>query len=258
MPAATSHLPGIYPVIVKLKPKIGGKNNLGVGVDQDGGEYVLKRGPALCIAEFVGAALCKTLGVPHCQPNIVQHQPFGRPPELVFGSALEPGKHTFDQSNPDAWLAVTAVLENPHTFSTVLAADLAIGNDDRHADNWLIKNLPPGASAANFLLMGMDFSNAWPTTHPPHHPLKHPSINTWDLTRHWQTIGITFERSHFYRACARIGSLDAHWLHSVLQPLVGVWMTPVQQDAWCLWWASHWRDQVIDVIHSLESDGGWL
>lgn len=253
---ASDLVPGMYPYIRKLKPKIGGKNNLGVGVDTDGREYVLKRGRLLCVAEFVGSSLCGVVGAPCCSPAIVCMPTMGGGLEYLYGSVIEDGLLAFDRTSIKAWSAVVPTLEDAGAFSSILAVDLAIGNDDRHADNWLVK-IKSSAPTLTTSLVSIDFSNSWPVCRPPHHPRRQPSINTMHIVKHWHLMGITFAHSGFRRACAKIGGLNETWLLSILNPMVGIWLSEAERDELGTWWRAHWRSQVIDTIHSLESDGDW-
>lgn len=147
MPAPRSALlPGFYPEIKKVKPKIGGVDNIGIGVDQGGVEYVLKAGSKVCIAEFVGAACCDAVGVPCARPVIVQRKHLFKPTEFLVGSEFVPGLLMFNMRDIREWRQVVATLSNAVAFSGVLAVDLAVGNDDRHQDNWLVKDRVPGSS----------------------------------------------------------------------------------------------------------------
>lgn len=257
-PAASSLLPGIYPVITKIKPRIGGNNNLGVGVDSLGREYVLKHGRPIGVAEFIGAAVCSELDVPHCRTAIVTAPQWDGSMQYLFGSVIEADLHKFDQTSIDEWREVVDQLHDPIMFTVMLAVDLCLGNDDRHANNWIVKSKNPDTGADCLKLLAMDFSNAWPAVHPPHHPMRHPSNNTWVITRHWAAIGVAFEAQAFRTTCARIAGLDLAWLQNVLDPLVNIWLTLHERDTLCQWWQSHWRRQVIDAIYSLEPDGEWL
>ena len=255
-PLPTSlHIPGTYPIIRQLKPKLGGANNLGVGVDTQGNEYVLKTGDRLCVAEFIGAALCKVVGIPHCIPNIVCRHTIDGKLEYLFASSIEKGLHFFDQNSIIEWYGVSAQLRDQNIFSVVLALDLAIGNDDRHPTNWLVR--APTAVQAEHELLAMDFSNSWPLCHPPHHPRQQPSINTLSVTKHWENMGIMFTLDTFRKTCATISCLDDRWLYSVLNPMVNIWLTSDTQHTLCQWWSQNWQSQVIEVIHSLETDGDW-
>ena len=253
---ASNYVPGIYPYIRKLKPKIGGKNNLGVGVDTEGREYVLKRGRLLCVAEFVGASLCGAIGAPCCSPAIVSMRNMAGGIEYLYGSVIEDGLLSFDRTSIKAWGAVVPTLANASIFSTMLAVDLAIGNDDRHADNWLVK-INGTTPTMSTRLVSIDFSNSWPVCQPPHHPRRQPSINTMHIVKHWHLMGITFEHDQFRKACAKMGGLNETWLLSILDPMVGIWLTEMERDELGAWWRGHWKSQAIDTIYSLESDGDW-
>lgn len=256
--SASLSLPGLYPVITKVMPRIGGRNNVGVGIDTQHVRYVLKTGNRICVAEFVGAALCAELNVPHCRTAIVTRAGMDGRMQYLFGSIIEPETHQFDQSSVEAWRGVVTELCNVTLFTIMLAVDLAIGNDDRHAGNWLVRAKDQAAGRHQHELLAMDFSNAWPLAHPPHTPHRQPSPNTWDITRYWPEMGIEFQLPLFHSTCATICGLKREWLHAVLAPLVGIWLTPHECDSLCSWWDDRWRQQVIDVIHCLQPDGEWL
>ncbi len=256
--ATSALLPGVYPEIIKIKPKIGGINNLGVGEDSFGNEYVLKTGKWVCVAEFIGAAVCAALAVPHCTPTIVCRTDLSGQRQYLFGSALEPEVLKFDMTSISQWAAVVAEISDVSIFSVVLALDLTIGNDDRHNENWIVRAKDPANGRTHHQLMAMDFSNAWPTVRPPQPPRAHQSDNTWAFTRHWPALGIGFDELAFQNVCAKITLLDRAWLKSVLDPMVTIWLTTDERDALCDWWQHHLKHQVIDVIYSLEPNGEWL
>lgn len=259
MLATTSELiPGLYPKITKMKPRIGGNFNLGVGIDSDGIEYVLKRGDMRCVAEFVGTAVCAALAMPHCKPRVVCRDDIDGNTEYLFGSVVEAGLLKFDRTSIVEWHTVVATLCDASLFTVALASALCLGNDDHHADNWLVRDMDPANGILCHSLVPMDFGNAWPACNPAHHPMRHPSPNTWEITRHWRAMGITFDQALFRSTCARMQILDRHWLQAVLTPLVGIWLTAEKHDALCDWWQQHWRDQVVSAVYSLEPDGDWL
>ncbi len=255
--AGSSLIAGVYPHIVNLKPRLGGANNLGCGVDSMGVEYVLKL-PQFGPAEFVGAALSRELGVPFCRPAIVTANRLDGSVGHLFGSIVEPDVLKFDMKSFVAWQAVLGEMDNPHTFTDVLVADLALGNDDRHQDNWIVREKNASAGRPKHTLLSVDYSNSWPLFHPAQKPTAHTSPNTWHFTRYWPVIGIPYGQSQFRAACAKISSLDDVWLRQELDALVGVWLTDSQRDLYCQWWRDHWKGQVVDVINSLEPDGDWL
>lgn len=252
----TLPLPGAYPHIVTRKPSHDGLDNLGMGYTPHGEQFLLKEGGPLGAAEFVGANLCEACGIPACLPTVVTIERLGIH-EHIFGSRIDLGLHAFDQTSVAQWQHVMAVCSNPSAFSALLAIDLALGNDDRHWNNWLAQNAVNAHGADCVRLRAMDFSRSWPVRHPAQHPLRHHSPNTWDAIKDWDMLGVSFDLRVFHATCAKIGSLNAHWLRGrVLQQLSGVFLTPAQIDQYCLWWSQHWQAQVIDAIDSLEN-GVW-
>lgn len=251
-------IPGVYPEIVKVLPKIGGNNNLGVGVDLSGNQYVLKDHPGVCVAEFVGAAVCRELGLKHPLPNIVKRTSMFGQSQHLFGSSMVTGLLPMDFRSVADWKSLVPQLESVAIFSVVLAVDLALGNDDRHQDNWLVKAAQPEEGRHHHEMITMDFSNAWPCANPPHHPLRHPSPNTWNLAgRHWPALGIDFDRATYRATCSKIANLSTEWLAKVLQPMLGIWFDQAQFSAMQQWWANHWKDHMLNVVACLECDGDW-
>lgn len=254
----TQLIPGVYPEIIKVLPKIGGNNNLGVGVDLSGNQYVLKDHPGVCVAEFVGAAVCRELGLKHPVPNIVKRTSMFGQEEHLFGSSMVTGLLPMDFRSVADWRNLVPQLESVALFSAVLAVDLALGNDDRHQDNWLVKAAQPQEGRPHPEMITMDFSNAWPCINPPYHPLRHDSPNTWNLAgRHWRTLGIDFDRATYRATCSRISHLSQAWLAQVLEPMLGIWFDQAQFTAMQQWWGSHWKDHMINVVACLECDGDW-
>ncbi|WP_159053742.1 hypothetical protein [Variovorax sp. PMC12] len=245
----------MYPHIVSLRPANGGVNNLGFGKDTQNQEYLLKAGAQVCIAEFVGAALCEAVGIEHCQPKVVTMTNLDGAKVHVFGSVLEPSLLNFNMRDIAEWQTVLAMMPRSPFFTKVLAVDLSLGNDDRHQDNWLVR--APSKDSFQHEMLAMDFSNSWPVCIPPHHPRKHPAPNTWRFVRLWSILGITFDHEHFRSICAKISSLDSAWIAGVLTPLVGIWLTHSDQQQIIDWWNSKWQAHLIDVINALETDGDW-
>lgn len=251
-------IPGVYPEIVKVLPKIGGNNNLGVGVDLSGNQYVLKDHRGVCVAEFIGAAICRELGLKHPVPNIVKRTGMFGQSEHLFGSLMVTGLLPMDFRSVADWRNLVSQLESVAVFSEVLAVDLALGNDDRHSDNWLVKAAQPEEGRHHHEMITMDFSNAWPCANPPYHPLRHPSQNTWNLAGHyWPALGIDFDRASYRATCSKIANLSPSWLAKVLGPMLGIWFDQAQYTAMQEWWSTNWKDHMLNVVSCLECDGDW-
>jgi hypothetical protein len=246
-------IPGLYPLIVHINPSQVGADNIGMGFTQHNEQFLLKSGDEMGVAEYIGAKVCDAIGVPACQPNIVTIEKLGIQQD-VFGSRIESGTHKFDQTNVAEWQAVLSNCSNLDAFSALLAVDLTLGNDDRHWNNWLVQPAQTPQGVTSYRLRAMDFSRSWPTSHPALHPLGHRSPNTWNSTRDWNLIGVPFKEQVFFDTCVKIRSLPSSWLRNqVLQPLSGVFVSPIGIDGYCQWWEHHLQEQVIEVIYSLEN-----
>lgn len=254
--AASGSLPGIYPLIIQVNPPQKGVDNIGMGFTQYQEQFLLKEGGCLGAAEFIGSRLCDACGIPACQPAIVSITQMGVQ-RNVFGSRIESGTHTFNQTDVSEWRAVLANCSNPSAFSALFAIDLVLGNDDRHWNNWLVQTCRNVAGVDCFRLRAMDFSRSWPRCHPPQAPLVHDSRNTWQSAKEWGLLGVTFDPNTFYDTCVKIQALSAHWMRKqVLYEISGVFISPTEVDQYCQWWELNLKTQVIEAIYSLEN-GVW-
>jgi hypothetical protein len=227
---------------------------MGPGETQHGESFLLKKGGAVGAAEFIGAALSNVCGVPHCPPAIVTIDTLHGEIEHVFGSRMELGLKKFDNTSINQWQAVIAGCTHPSLFSAVLAIDLVLGNDDRHWANWLVQDLGDHGGHSSYRIRAMDFSRGWPVCNPAQHPLRHKDHNTWSAVRNWELLGVKFDQPAFFDACAKMHVLTSKWLrHRVLSQLDGTFLTPIQIDEFCQWWDSHWKNQLIEVIDSIEN-----
>lgn len=253
--STTAHIAGIYPQIVHRDPNQtgNGKDNLGMGYTQHGEQFMLKNGGTVGVAEFVGAKVSDACGIPACQPTVVTIEDLSGPRE-VFGSRIESGRVEFIQTDVASWKTVMGLCANPQVFSAMLAVDLVLGNDDRHWNNWIVQEVKDPAGASRARLRALDFSRSWPVRHPAQHPLHHRDPNTWTSAKDWGLLGIDFDLSVFHETCARIGRLNAAWLHSaVMQPITGVFVSHTEVSTFCDWWDKSLRDQVILTIQAMET-----
>lgn len=228
---------------------------MGPGSTQHGESFLLKTGGMVGASEFIGAGLCNACGIPYCTPSVVTLSNISGGIDHVFGSRIELGVKKFDQVSFFAeWQAVIAACTNPSIFSGMLAIDLALGNDDRHWNNWLVQSLNDGTGIDSYCVRAMDFSRGWPIIQPAQLPLHHNSPNTWEAVKCWERLGIVFDQQVFHDACVKIRSLSSSWLRNhVLNQLRGIFLSQAQVDQLCAWWDSCWRTQVIEVIHSIEN-----
>lgn len=250
----TGLLPGIYPQITSRDPsqRKSGQDNLGMGYTEHGEQFMLKPGNSVGVAEFIGAKVSDACGIPACQPTIVTIETFNGA-EHVFGSRIESGLIKFDQTSIAHWNVVLENCQNPNAFSAMLSIDLALGNDDRHWNNWLVQEVENQFGERKYRLRAMDFSRSWPVRHPAQHPLRHHSKNTWDAAKDWDLLGVSFDLQTFHGTCVKIAALPTGWLRgSVLEQLIGVFLTSAEADQYCDWWSRNIRSQITETIHSLE------
>lgn len=252
--STTAPLPGIYPHITNITPanRARGRDYIGLGYTQHDEQFVLKRGGMVGTAEFIGAGLCHLAGIPYCQPTIVTIEHLGQV-LTVFGSRIELGIEEFDQTNISAWQNITRQCSNLGAFSALLAIDLALGNDDRHWNNWMVQNgkKPDGSDA--YRLRALDFSRAWPVDHPPQHPQNHRSTNTWQSMAEWSLLGVPFVQSDFDNTCTLLSTVSEKWLAGILAPLAGVYIKQHDADALCHWWGANWTTQVQHARDALNT-----
>lgn len=233
------------PAIVKRRPLLQGKDNAGIGISQLGEEYLLKLAPDVCLAEFVGASLCRFLGIPAYEATVVSYR--GRP---VFGGRIEAGLQR-PQVDSD-YVSLIQRCTNREVFSAVLAVDLCLGNYDRHWNNWLYQERNNGA----LVMRAIDFSRAWPTQHPPPHPrdlARDATRLAFDL---WPHVGIQWDVALSLSCCATLRQLPPDWLLRLFEGLPVEWMTTPDGPALCTWWQQHWLSRVQQVEAFL-NNGAW-
>lgn len=234
------------PAIYKYLPRLSGQDNAGIGITKHGERYLLKTDPRVCIAEFVGSALCLACGIPVPEPSIVDFK--GRE---IFGSRLESGV-VLPQSEMDV-IGQVRKCENMSIFSAVLAIDLAIGNNDRHWHNWL----PQPQEGGSIVMRAMDFSRAWPTINPPTPFLSMVGKNTEIVWRTWTALGISYDETAALDVCSDIEKLTHHWLGGIFEQLPVDWMVGASGPELLLWWERNWRARVDEVRNFLRL-GAWI
>jgi hypothetical protein len=232
------------PVIVRFEPAQDGLDNAGIGYTRFGERYLMKVDHEVCLAEFIGAALCKACGIPHCEPTVVSLRK--RP---VFGSRFEHGLVRL--TSDDAYGQFFQNCTNIHAMTAVLCIDLAIGNYDRHWRNWLYQSAHDGQ-----LIRAVDFSRAWPTVTPPLTPSDMRGQNTQIAFRDWQGLGIAFDLTIAQSVCTTLRGLSQDWLHNLLEPLPVEWKVTSDAPALCAWWAANWHRHLTAVMDFL-SNGAW-
>lgn len=234
------------PAIIKYQPRQSGQDNEGIGQTKHGERYLLKVNSSVCVAEFVGAALCTACGIPVASPTIVDFK--GRE---VFGSRLESGV--------ELPVSVTSLKEqirncaNQSIFSAVLAIDLALGNGDRHWHNWL----PQPQAGGDIFLRAVDFSRAWPTIHPPLSSEAIRGENTETVWREWGSLGIQYDDASAMDACDKIGALTSSWLEKIFEQLPVEWMVGTSGPELTVWWGTNWAARILTVRDFLKS-GAWV
>lgn len=233
------------PVIRKYLPSQSGVDNAGIGITSHGERFLLKTQPDVCLAEFVGASLCRAAGIPSGEPWVVDFKQ-----RHVFGSRLESGVE-LPQSNTDL-LHLLTHCGNATIFSAVLALDLALGNDDRHWHNWLYQVQPTG----EVFLRVIDFSRAWPTAHPPHTFAAIHGRNTHESWRMWAQLGVTYDSTSAEEMCDFLHSVGPEWLGNLFEQLPVEWHVTSSGPELCEWWAQHWQTRVSGVRTFLQS-GAW-
>lgn len=235
----------LWPEITKLQRPQKGLDNAGIGHTQAGERYVLKLDPAVCLAEFVGSGLCGILGVPTYEAAVVRFKT--RP---VFGGRLESGLER-PATDPEFVSAVGRV-SNASVFSSVLALDLALGNCDRHWDNWLYQDRGGGALTAR----AIDFSRSWPTVAPPPSFASLRGENTHKAWLQWAPLGVKYDAAAFAAACATLSAVPADWLEHRFEGLPVEWMTGPDGPALCQWWRDNWPARV-DSVQAFVDNGAW-
>ncbi|WP_228878050.1 hypothetical protein [Paraburkholderia saeva] len=233
------------PDIIRYYPAQSGVDNAGIGETAHGERFLLKTDATVCLAEYVGASLCQSVGVPCGQPAVVNYR--GR---KAFGSRLEAG---VESPSSDAEI-IDLVREcgNKTIFSAVLAADLAIGNNDRHWGNWLYQRRPDGSVIAR----AIDFSRAWPTVVPPLECHAMRGHNTQTSFAIWPGLGITYDETTALNVCSTLERMNGEWLSDLFEDLPVDWMISGSGPELCAWWGESWAGRVAEVRDFLKS-GAW-
>jgi hypothetical protein len=234
------------PAICKYLPRQSGQDNEGIGFTKHGERYLLKSAPSVCIAEFIGAALCRACGVPTPEPTIVEFK--GR---KIFGSRLESGVGPLPKIQLDV-IEQVKNCANASIFSAVLAIDIALGNTDRHWHNWL----PQAQNDGTILMRAMDFSRAWPTAHPPLAFAAMRSENTEICWRSWFAYGIKYDEPSAFEALDALDKLTSTWLSSIFEQLPTEWIASASGPELLRWWEDHWKNRVAEAKQFL-SLGAW-
>ena len=233
------------PAIEKFLPRQSGQDNEGVGYTRHGERYLLKTAADVCVAEVLGSILCRACGIPVPEQVIVDFR--GR---LIFGSRLESGVY-LPKNNNDLMYMVEKC-GNSTIFSAVLAIDLALGNNDRHWHNWL----PQEQDDGRILLRAVDFSRAWPTTHPVRPCESMRGSNTHLVWKEWKPLGVIFDPKSAFDVCDKIEGLSDIWLSDIFSQLPVEWMVSASGPELCQWWKVYWPDKVEEVRKFLKS-GAW-
>lgn len=233
------------PLITKFRPALGGLDNDGIGSTQYGEEYLLKADPSVAVAEFVGASICRKIGIPTPEPTVVLYND-----QKVFGSRLEGGVKTWQET--DDLLELIKCCDNLQAFSAVLAVDVAIGNIDRHWNNWLYQE----KSENTISVRAIDFSRSWPTVHPPasnHDLVNSRTHRAWSA---WSYVGISFDQTSADHALDTMHKLDKSWLSDILDSLPGEWYVAHPSSELKDWWEKHWTSQVAQTTTFIHQ-GAW-
>jgi hypothetical protein len=233
------------PHIIRFYPAQSGADNAGIGETAHGERYLLKTDAAVCLAEYVGASLCQSVGVPCGQPAVVNYR--GR---QAFGSRLESGVES--PNSGSEIIDLVNACGNKTIFSAVLAADLAIGNNDRHWANWLYQRRPDGTVFAR----AIDFSRAWPTVAPPLECHAMKGQNTQQSFALWPNLGITYDEATALTVCSTLEKMNGEWLSDLFKDLPVDWMVSGSGPELCAWWGKAWAGRVADVRDFLKS-GAW-
>lgn len=202
----------------------------GIGVAVSGQRYVLKcalgpRHPWLPASEWICHALALTvqLAVPAWAVCVL---PDG---SECFGSRME-GAVVGQQYLPVPAPAIT--VDNPEAVSRSLVLDLFVGNDDRHAGNWMVTE-----TGGVLLLRPIDYSRAllwcWPPTLPPW-PAHCHSQNYYQLAA---SLGV-LDKAVAKATLAQLSQLPkSHW-RSIVESVPDAWLPQALRTELVNWWFS--------------------
>lgn len=199
----------------------------GIGVAISGQRYVLKVShaghPRLQATEWIchGLAMAVHLPVPMWSRCTL---PGGAD---AFGSRME-GAVVAQQVAP---IDLTGFI-NPMVMAHTMGFDMFVGNEDRHAGNWL-----PTATQAGVLLRPIDFSRAllwrWPLTLPPW-PAPCNSRTYYDLACALGNSPTEQARG----MVSKIASLPKNTWRGIINSVPHDWLTEQERRELVNWWWS--------------------
>lgn len=199
----------------------------GIGVALSGQRYVLKVShpghPRLQATEWIchALALAVHLPVPMWSRCTLPDS------REAFGSRME-GAVTALQVPPFD----LGGFINPAVMPQTMALDMFVGNEDRHAGNWL-----PTASQAGVLLRPIDFSRAllwrWPLTPPPW-----PANSNSHTYYHLAAVTGNCPSAEAKITVGKIAALPKDTWRSIIEGVPTDWLTEQERRELVNWWWS--------------------
>ncbi|WEQ54083.1 hypothetical protein LV478_18925 (plasmid) [Komagataeibacter oboediens] len=209
-------------------------------------------------SEWFCQSLCECIGLA-CPPRrIIERQS----KELVFGSRFEGGvdlSNTFGGVRLDWWHYVhngkIPIDDFIYIFSKLYPFDLFVNNNDRHANNYLVRGQMDGVS---FLVF--DFSNSWMSNGfpPPSLPMASGS-NTIRLKDQFKSCfrGFAVDVQIALDTITSLRQIPSTKIEAILDSHPQEWLSPGDKEIILEWWNSD-RNSRLDTIEGGLASGDYL
>ncbi len=214
----------------------------------DGMDYVVKKfdlGGPLRATETICTLIAEAVGVPTAPHRILED--FDG--ELVFGSQIygdtSPSHAAMLSDDPPSTLALGQI-------SRITSLDLFVGNDDRHLNNYLVRD-QNGVSR----IIAMDFSHTllshWPL---PPLPLAE-TCKTIARGRHLRARW-GFDVAEAKDCAERLRLLSPEFASQMVKQIPASWLPGTLADDFSAWWSSKQRLDRAEQIEAGVQDGSLL
>jgi hypothetical protein len=220
------------------------RNPIRARVD-DGLDYFLKEdssGLPIRAREWICHCLSDSAGLPvvECKPII---HPAG---QVLFGSRVVLNGGPAGGVNFNLLAGTLPVAEARTVLSAIYAVDFFLGNEDRHANNFIIE--PDAATSPRIRVI--DFSEATALLDgTARSRLPHPTSNTVRIGRRLRAL-YGFSTIAADRALDRLAAMEPSKVRAILGEMPQDWLpSPVQTDL-LTWWSSPGRMDRITVVRS--------
>lgn len=219
----------------------------------DGSDYAVKdisSGPDVMHSEWFCKHLGDFVGIASPECRLVEVNG-----EIAFGSRWESGHE------PDNWWKrvksgdIDAGRVAP-TFSRIFAFDLFVNNEDRHAENYIVR---PQAND-QWSLLAFDHSRAWRATGWPlaKAPMQYRHTTTTNFKAINTLLGGIFLKDEFMFVINAIRDCSVDCVEKILTSQPESWLSKPDCDAICSFWKSRDFWERLDKIEEGLNNGSYV